>query len=99
MQECAEKVRAEAERAFAREHAIGSVIPMGQPILVGHHSERRHRRDSDRMHALATKGVELTKHADDLERRARSAASSTAISSDDPEAVRKLREKADALSK
>src|SRR5258707_866849 len=38
---------AEAARDSAR--AIGAMIPFGQPILVGHHSERRHRRDLERI--------------------------------------------------
>ena len=33
----------------ARASAIASHIPMGQPILVGHHSEKRHRRDLARI--------------------------------------------------
>lgn len=38
-----------ADAALARADGIGSLIPMGQPILVGHHSERRHRRDLARI--------------------------------------------------
>ena len=33
----------------ARANAIASMIPMGQPIMIGHHSERRHRRDLARI--------------------------------------------------
>ena len=93
------KLRAEAEGAFKRERAIGSAIPMGQPILVGHHSEKRHRRDIERIRALATKGVTLSKEAESLERRASFAESNTAISSDDPDAVPKLRAKLASLGR
>jgi len=92
-----EKLRTEAEGAFNRERAIGSFIPMGQPILVGHHSEKRHRRDIERMRALATKGVTLSKEAESLARRAAFAEKNTAVSSDDPEAVVKLRAKLASL--
>lgn len=34
-----------SDQAYKTAKEIGSFIPMGQPILVGHHSEGRHRRD------------------------------------------------------
>lgn len=45
----ADNAAARSEAAYARAHQIADGIPMGQPILVGHHSERRHRRDLDRI--------------------------------------------------
>ena len=75
------------------------MIPMGQPILVGHHSEKRHRRDIGKMQSLATKGVFLSREADKLARRAAFAEKNTAVSSDDPEAVAKLRAKLASLEK
>ena len=89
----AEGLRAEAQGAFKREGAIAGMIPMGQPILVGHHSEKRHRRDLERMHSLMRKGLTLTKEAETLERRAAFAEKNTAVSSDDPDAIPKLRAK------
>lgn len=70
----ADRARAEASAAFQREHEIGDRIPMGQPILSGHHSERRHRRDIGRMQALATAGVEAHHAAERLDARAASSA-------------------------
>jgi hypothetical protein len=43
--ERAQKHAAAADARDAAEHAILDGIPFGQPILVGHHSEGRHRRD------------------------------------------------------
>lgn len=40
---------ADAERAYAAVERIADGIPMGQPILVGHHSERHARRDTARI--------------------------------------------------
>jgi hypothetical protein len=40
---------AEAERAHTAAKGIADNIPFGQPILVGHHSERRHRKDIERI--------------------------------------------------
>jgi len=44
------------ERADLREEKSG--IPLGQPILVGHHSERRHRRAIERSDNAMRKGIE-----------------------------------------
>lgn len=38
-----------AEKRDRTAHDISSAIPFGQPILVGHHSERRHRGDIERI--------------------------------------------------
>jgi hypothetical protein len=69
------------------------MIPMGQPILVGHHSEKRHRKDLARIDSGYRKGFEALKHAEECERRASTAEDNRAISSDDPEALEKLRAK------
>jgi hypothetical protein len=39
----------DADRAQKAVSAIADGIPFGQPILIGHHSERRHRRDIKRI--------------------------------------------------
>lgn len=88
------RARAAAKRG-ERNQRRGTVdrlceVMNGQPILVGHHSERRHRRDLERMSRTIRKCVELDEQAERLEERAQAAEASTAISSDDPEAVRKL---------
>jgi hypothetical protein len=40
------------------------MIPMGQPILVGHHSERHHRRDLERIDSNMRKGIERSNMAE-----------------------------------
>lgn len=45
----ADNASARSEAAYARAHQIADGIPFGQPVLVGHHSEGRHRRDLDRI--------------------------------------------------
>ena len=59
-----------ADSAEAARRQISDHIPLGQPILVGHHSERRHRRDIDRMDRLMQKTVESAQAARDAQRRA-----------------------------
>ena len=81
-----------AHGRLATARGIADAIPMGQPILVGHHSERRHRRDLERHDANMRKGVGLLKEAERLERAAASVGRG-GIASDDPEALVKLREK------
>lgn len=93
MKERAARLEREAEASHAHARRIADVIPMGQPILVGHHSERRHRRDIARIDDRHRKGLALHREAESLERRARYAESNRAISSDDPDAVEKLRAK------
>jgi Domain of unknown function (DUF3560) len=67
-------------------------IPFGQPILVGHHSEKSDRAYRGRAVGKIDRSVELSKHADELAARAE-AVGTGGISSDDPEAIQKLEAK------
>lgn len=60
-----------AEAAYAERRRIGDSIPMGQPILVGHHSEARHRRDLDRMDRAVARWIASEKTAEERARLAR----------------------------
>lgn len=84
-----------AESAGAREGAMRMAehIPLGQPILVGHHSEKRDRRYRERIRAGFERSFRLAEEAREMARRADAAESNTAISSDDPRAIDKLRAK------
>lgn len=64
---------ATARGAFAAEHEILDRIPPGQPILVGHHSERGHRRDLARADGLMRRGLEASREAEGYANRAQSA--------------------------
>ena len=74
-------------------HDIGSRIPFGQPILVGHHSERGHRRAIERMQRQTENAYAASKYAEDLERRADSVERSHAIAASDSDAVEAYRDK------
>lgn len=65
--------RAAGQREQAAAHILGR-IPPGQPILVGHHSEGRHRRDLDRADAHERAGREHDRRAADAARAAEFAA-------------------------
>jgi hypothetical protein len=88
-----EKSNAEFKKADLSEGATG--IPFGQPILVGHHSEGRHRRTIDRADKAMRRSIEADAKADHYERKA-AGVGKGGISSDDPEAVTKLQAKIDA---
>lgn len=45
----AARKQGDSQAAHERVDAIAGMIPLGQPILVGHHSEGRHRRNLDRI--------------------------------------------------
>jgi len=68
-------------------------IPPGQPILVGHHSERRHRRDLDRIDRAMRRSVEAQKKAGYYARRVAVAEANRTIYSYDPNALPALRQK------
>jgi hypothetical protein len=72
---------------------MADAIPFGQPILVGHHSEKRDRNYRNKIHRTFEKSFETQKKAERISERAAAAESNDAISSDDPEALVKLREK------
>lgn len=95
--ELSSKKQNEAKSRFAAADYIADGIPMGQPILVGHHSERRHRRDIERMHSNMSKGIELQNTSKYYENKVKNIENPRAISTDDPEAVVKLKEKLKTL--
>ncbi|EBJ5114162.1 DUF3560 domain-containing protein [Salmonella enterica] len=65
-----EKRAGESEQTLAQVDALASVIPFGQPILVGHHSERRARRDAKRIENGMKRAVMLFERAEYWEERA-----------------------------
>ena len=57
--------------------AAKSLPPMGQPILVGHHSEAAHRRALDKADTTARKAYDAYKEVGRAEQRAKTAAGAT----------------------
>ena len=94
--DAAGKATARSNAAHARAQEIASYIPFGQPILVGHHSERHHRADLKRIDNGYRKAFEESDRAKELERRAE-AVGTGGISSDDPAAIGKLEAKIQTL--
>lgn len=92
----AEQLRAEADRLHEQAHQMAEVIPFGQPILVGHYSEGRDRRYRERIRNTFGRAFATMDKADHYEQKAASVGTA-GISSDDPDALNKLREKLESL--
>lgn len=70
LEQAAKKADERSNQAYKRADDIGSHIPMGQPILVGHHSEKRHRRDIEKIDNAMRTSVEESKKAEYYEEKA-----------------------------
>ena len=82
--ELARKAETKSIEAFEHSNSIVKCIPMGQPILVGHHSEKRHRRDLDKSWNALGKSVQENNNA---------------IYTEDEDSVERLEEKIARLEK
>lgn len=83
----------DAEKADLSEEKSG--IPFGQPILAGHHSQRRHQNAIDRSHRAMTRSIESEKMAEYHEEKAEGIERQLAntIFSDDPDAAQQIEAK------
>lgn len=95
----AAKNQNQSDQLYKKAKQMGSIIPMGQPILIGHHSEKADRRYRDKIHHTFGKSFQAADKANYYEEKAKTIESNHAISSDDPEALNKLREKLNELEK
>lgn len=81
---------AEARHAINRRQ-IESMA--GTPILIGHHSEKRHRRALERIDQNFSKAHDLFEKSKYYDQRVKAAENNKAIYTDDPEALQKLKAK------
>lgn len=91
--ELAEKNKNESSALWDQGNKMASVIPFGQPILVGHHSENRDRNYRNKIDNKFRKSIEIEEKATYYEEKAERMESNNAIFSDDPEAGEKIAEK------
>ena len=84
--------RSEAERRLSSARKMADGIPFGQPILVGHHSEKRDRRFRDRISGNFEKSYEADQMAAHHESKAAGLAAQleSTIFSDDRDAIESL---------
>ncbi|WIF74477.1 DUF3560 domain-containing protein (plasmid) [Proteus vulgaris] len=100
-----ERYQTLADNAVMKSNAIYSqarnmadMIPFGQPILLGHHSEKRDRNFRGKITRTFEKSFEQSNKAEYYERKAKSVGKA-GISSDDPDAILKLEKKLSGLEK
>lgn len=91
-EEMAAKKRQESSALQQSARQMAGAIPFGQPILVGHHSERRDRNYRGRIDSKVKKSFEASDTANYYEQKA-SSIGTGGISADDPDAIQKLQEK------
>jgi len=92
-QEQAAKNDQKADQLYNSAKKMADCIPIGQPILVGHHSEKRDRNFRNKIHNTFGKSFEAQGKAKYYEQKAVTIENSEAIFSDDPQAIEKLKEK------
>lgn len=97
--DAARRAERESKTAYEISDQMASVIPLGQPILIGHYTEQRDRRYRERIHNKMRKGYELAQKAEYYRERAAAVESCNAIFSDDPDAVAKIGDKVVQLEK
>lgn len=95
--ELSAKAEKEADaRFYSTANRILQSTP-GQPILVGHHSERAHRRLIEKANNDTRKSIELSEKSNYYESKAKSVQNNKAIYNDDPKALDKLKDKLEGL--
>lgn len=72
-EERASKTQQAADAAWETTRKMGEVM-QGEPVKLGHHSEKRHRRDLERVHTLAHRAIDDGKKAQHLADRAEASA-------------------------
>lgn len=92
----ADKATSNSTALATRSNQMADCIPFGQPILVGHHSEKRDRNFRSKIHSIMGKSVQEMKKAEYYQNKADSVGKG-GISSDDPSAVNKLQSKLEKL--
>jgi hypothetical protein len=99
LRDWADKREQKAAGEFAGADALAERFPMGQPILVGHHSEAGARRDQDRITQKMRRGIDDQAKAEDMRQRAENIEreAARAIYADDPDAAESLAGKVSAL--
>ena len=96
LEDRAARAAANSDRLAKEASDMASVIPMGQPILIGHHSEKRDRNYRNRIGNKFSKSAEEQKKAGELAARA-DGVGTGGIASNDPEALEKLQERVGQL--
>jgi hypothetical protein len=85
--------------AYNESKKMAGIIPFGQPIHVGHYSEGRDRRYRQKIWDKMSQSVKHEKTAKYYAGKVNAAENNHAISSDDPEAIAKIKREIEGLEK
>ena len=91
------QAKTDSSAAYRRAEELVEHIPPGQPILVEHHSETKHRRALECSWNALGKSVELEQKANYYEAKAKAAEHNQAIYAEDDDAIENLTAKIAAL--
>lgn len=89
----AENAANRASAAFNASNDAVADIPLGQPILVGHHSEKAHRRAIERSNSAMMRSVHESEKAEYYRRKAEAVENNDNIYLEDDDAVERLKVK------
>ena len=95
--ELSKKATTQSGQAFDKSMKLSRVLPFGQPVLVGHHSEGAHRNLIKKMDSAMSTSAKLQDKAEYYKEKAESTLNNNAISSDNPDAIKKLKAKLELL--
>ena len=91
-EQMAEKKADLSNQLYTQASKMASIIPFGQPIHIGHHSEKWDRNYREKIHNKYGKAFKESDKAEYYKEKAKTIGSG-GIMSDDPEAIIKLKEK------
>ncbi|MFG2143701.1 DUF3560 domain-containing protein [Streptomyces sp. NPDC048696] len=86
----ADGAASKSQALYDRAHAQASHIPVGQPVLIGHHSERGDRRRRERIHDTFGKSIEENKRASYWSSREQTAARYEEFRNNPPRTLRRI---------
>ncbi len=92
-EELAQKNKEKSDAEFKNAQKMGDVIPFGQPILLGHHSEKGDRNYRKKIERGFERGIENQKKSEYYNDKVNAIENNHAIRQDDPEALKKLKQK------
>lgn len=95
----AANARKESTELFVKSSKMADVIPFGQPIHIGHYSERSDRRYRNKIHETMGKSVKAGEKAEYYEQKAKAAENNNSIYLGDDDAVERLEKKLADLEK
>jgi hypothetical protein len=86
----AERLAEQSRTAYDTTRQLADMIPLGQPILVGHHSEGRHRRDLDKIDRGMRESIDTARASQEAERKATASAKEQAHRLTGPATMRRI---------